>query len=94
LLKCPATWVNVSQFTYEPTIGFAVQPKLNDKADDGYKNTVGINFRNDFSLDYVISRGVALGISGKLISCKLNDCLYEGGYDENNNYLLFSGDVK
>src|SRR6476661_1356196 len=54
---------------------------------------VGINVRNDLSLDYVISKSVALGGSFKYITTELANAFY---YNEVQNPFpsAFLGDVK
>lgn len=75
-------------FYYTPAFFFSLQ---HQSSNGGLK--VGINFRNDFSMDYAISKSVALGGSFKYISTKLANAFYYS--DEQDPYpTAFFGDVK
>lgn len=55
-----------------------------------HENHPGINLRNDFAVDYAVSKSVALGGSVKLIST----CLYNFSLIDYDNDRKFFGDVR
>ena len=75
-------------FYYTPAMFISLQPKTSD---EGTK--VGINLRNDFSMDYVVSKSVALGGSFKYITTKLANSFFYNDL-QNPFPLAFLGDVK
>ncbi|MCY7410240.1 MAG: hypothetical protein LH473_08200 [Chitinophagales bacterium] len=77
--------------SYTPAFFISLQPKLKENGD--YKTHVGLNFRNDVTIDYVISKSVALGGSLKYCSTKLNDVFfYKYAWDFERSQA-FTGDV-
>src|SRR6185436_18471358 len=81
-------------FYYTPAFFISLQPKSSsDYYSSGAGVTAGINLRHDFSIDYVVSKSVALGGSVKYLSSKLSDAFF---YNERQDPLpdAFLGDVK
>src|SRR6187549_528875 len=72
-------------FYYTPAFFLSYQPSANEYYNDGSESKkVGINLRQDFSADYVVSKSVALGGSVKYITTKLANSFFYT--DEQNTY--------
>lgn len=75
-------------FYYAPSIFLSFK---NPSWDEGI---IGINLRNDFAADYVVSKSVSVGASAKFVATKLDHAFYyttsNGGYVED----AYSGDVQ
>lgn len=80
---------------YEP----AISPAFYNSNDESYQlndQNYGINFRNDFSADFTISRSKAIGISYKILHSKMINKVYELPIPENEyeiEYARYDGDV-
>jgi hypothetical protein len=77
--------------SYTPAFFLSLQPKQKESGD--YITVPGLNFRNDVTIDYVISKSVAFGASVKYISTKLNDVIYYTGNYYYGPQKAFTGDV-
>lgn len=78
-------------FYYTPSFFLSLQPKASHSSGYDGELKAGINLRQDFSMDYVISKSVALGGSFKYITSQLNNAFF---YNEKPVPDAFSGNIK
>jgi len=82
-------------FYYTQALFLSLQPKTyTDSYGSGAGLKAGINLRQDFSMDYVVSKSVALGGSFKYITTKLANAFYFNDDPQNPFPTAFLGDVK
>lgn len=72
---------------YEPKIF----PSIVSTYDNGEK--LGFNFRNDFAVDYTVSKSVVLGCSFKYITTQLKNVVYYANESDYYYDYVFSGNI-